>query len=62
MYLQGDSDASGLQTNPMEDVWVPFFGSGDGVWTPAGARDRLPDTALFAQTLSMVARRSVERL
>jgi len=36
LIYEGDSDASGLQTNPMEDVWVPFFGSGDGVWTPAG--------------------------
>jgi len=41
LIYEGDSDASGLATNPMEDVWVPFFGSGDGVWTPAG---RLSDS------------------
>jgi len=23
----------------MEDVWVPFFGNGSGVWTPAGRLD-----------------------
>jgi len=36
LIYEGDSDASGLQTRPMEDVWVPFFGNGSGVWTPAG--------------------------
>jgi hypothetical protein len=39
LQFEGDSDASGLQTNPMEDVWVPFFGNGTGVWTPAGRLD-----------------------
>jgi len=36
LIYEGDSDASGLQTNPMQDMWVPFFGNGSGVWTPAG--------------------------
>ena len=36
LVYEGDSDASGLQTLPMYDVWVPFFGNGSGVWTPAG--------------------------
>ena len=40
LVYEGDSDASGLQTLPMEDVWVPFFGNGSGVWTPAGRLDR----------------------
>eukprot|EP00931_Biecheleriopsis_adriatica_P052178 TRINITY_DN30329_c0_g1_i1.p1 TRINITY_DN30329_c0_g1~~TRINITY_DN30329_c0_g1_i1.p1 ORF type:complete len:587 (-),score=97.24 TRINITY_DN30329_c0_g1_i1:134-1858(-) len=39
LVYEGDSDASGLQTNPMEDVWVPFFGNGTGMWTPAGRLD-----------------------
>ena len=39
MVYEGDSDASGLQTNAMEDVWVPFFGNGTGEWTPAGRID-----------------------
>ena len=36
LVYEGDSDASGLQTLPMYDVWVPFFGNGSGAWTPAG--------------------------
>jgi cathepsin A (carboxypeptidase C) len=36
LVYEGDSDACGLQTAPMEDVWVPFFGNGTNVWTPAG--------------------------
>ena len=39
LIYEGDSDASGLQTMPMEDVWVPYFGNGTGVWTPAGRLD-----------------------
>eukprot|EP00928_Gymnodinium_smaydae_P061244 TRINITY_DN45376_c0_g1_i1.p1 TRINITY_DN45376_c0_g1~~TRINITY_DN45376_c0_g1_i1.p1 ORF type:complete len:604 (-),score=33.47 TRINITY_DN45376_c0_g1_i1:412-2223(-) len=36
LVYEGDTDACGLQTAPIEDIWVPFFGNGTGVWTPAG--------------------------
>jgi len=36
LVYEGDSDACGLQTAPIEDIWVPFFGNGTGTWTPAG--------------------------
>merc|ERR1719215_2270755 len=36
LVYEGDTDACGLQTAPIEDVWVPFFGNGTGVWTPVG--------------------------
>lgn len=36
LVYEGDSDACGLQTAPMEDIWVPFFANETGVWTPAG--------------------------
>jgi len=36
LVYEGDSDACGLQTAPIEDVWVPFFGNGTGEWTPFG--------------------------
>eukprot|EP00449_Zooxanthella_nutricula_P007453 CAMPEP_0198519594 /NCGR_PEP_ID=MMETSP1462-20131121/19810_1 /TAXON_ID=1333877 /ORGANISM="Brandtodinium nutriculum, Strain RCC3387" /LENGTH=589 /DNA_ID=CAMNT_0044249209 /DNA_START=52 /DNA_END=1821 /DNA_ORIENTATION=- len=36
LVYDGDSDASGLQTAPIEDIVVPLFGNGTGVWTPAG--------------------------
>merc|ERR1712151_746888 len=36
LVYEGDSDACGLQTAPIEDVWVPFFGNGTGRWTPFG--------------------------
>jgi len=39
LVYEGDSDACGLQTAPIEDVWVPFFGNGTGLadeWTPVG--------------------------
>ena len=39
LVYEGDSDACGLQTAPIEDIWVPFLGNGtvasDG-WTPVG--------------------------
>lgn len=39
LIYEGDSDACGLQTAPIEDIWVPFLGNGtrssDG-WTPVG--------------------------
>lgn len=39
LVYEGDSDACGLQTAPIEDVWVPFFGNGTGEWTPFGKLD-----------------------
>eukprot|EP00965_Chrysotila_dentata_P155411 5134133-Pleurochrysis_carterae.AAC.1 len=39
LVYEGDTDACGLQTAPIEDIWVPFFGNGSGVWTPAGRID-----------------------
>ena len=39
LIYEGDSDACGLQTAPIEDIWVPFFGNGTGTedeWTPMG--------------------------
>lgn len=39
LIYEGDSDACGLQTAPIEDIWVPFMGNGTGApdqWTPAG--------------------------
>jgi cathepsin A (carboxypeptidase C) len=36
LVYEGDSDACGLETAPIEDVWVPFFGNGTGAWTPMG--------------------------
>merc|ERR1719473_2006399 len=39
LIYEGDSDACGLQTAPIEDIWVPFLGNGTGKpdeWTPAG--------------------------
>lgn len=39
LVYEGDSDACGLQTAPIEDVWVPFFGNGTGEWTPFGQLD-----------------------
>jgi serine carboxypeptidase-like clade 2 len=36
LVYEGDSDTCGLETAPMEDIWVPFFGNGTGTWTPAG--------------------------
>eukprot|EP00939_MAST-03C_sp_MAST-3C-sp1_P000681 g681.t1 len=39
LVYEGDSDACGLQTAPIEDVWVPFFGNGSGTWTPFGRLD-----------------------
>jgi len=50
MVYEGDSDASGLSTLPMEDIWVPFFGNGSGEWTPAG---RLLDTDPNARPLHL---------
>ena len=39
LVYEGDSDDCGLQTAPIEDIWVPFLGNGtrtpDG-WTPVG--------------------------
>ena len=42
LVYEGDSDACGLQTAPIEDIWVPFFGNGTAnpdQWTPAGPLD-----------------------
>jgi len=45
LVYEGDSDACGLQTAPIQDIWVPFFGNGTFLgngsvdatqWTPAG--------------------------
>lgn len=40
LIYEGDSDACGLQTAPIEDIWVPFLGNGTGKgtdqWTPMG--------------------------
>merc|ERR1712113_457881 len=33
---EGDTDACGLQTAPIEDIWFPFFANDTGVWTPVG--------------------------
>jgi hypothetical protein len=41
LIYEGDSDACGLQTAPIEDIWVPFMGNGTRAsdnWTPAGVR------------------------
>ena len=51
LVYEGDSDACGLQTAPIEDIWVPFFGNGTGKadqWTPMG-----PLTAPGATPLQM---------
>jgi len=39
LIYEGDTDACGLQTAPIEDIWVPFMGNGTRAtdqWTPAG--------------------------
>jgi len=36
LIYEGDTDACGLQTAPIEDIWVPFFGNKTDVWTPVG--------------------------
>ena len=39
LVYEGDSDACGLQTAPIEDIWAPFFGNGTSSqdqWTPVG--------------------------
>jgi len=36
LIYEGDSDDCGLQTAPIEQIWVPFFGNGTGTWTPMG--------------------------
>ena len=36
LVYEGDTDACGLQTAPIESVWVPYFGDGYGEWTPMG--------------------------
>lgn len=36
LVYEGDTDACGLQTAPIQDVFVPFFGNGTGTWTPFG--------------------------
>jgi len=39
LVYEGDSDACGLQTAPIEDIWAPFFGNGTrhpDQWTPVG--------------------------
>ena len=39
LIYEGDSDDCGLQTAPIEDIWVPFLGNGTGKpdgWTPVG--------------------------
>merc|ERR1712157_508624 len=39
LVYEGDTDACGLQTAPIEDIWVPFFGDGTrdpDQWTPVG--------------------------
>lgn len=39
LIYEGDSDACGLQTAPIEEVWVPFLGNGTRAadqWTPVG--------------------------
>ena len=39
LIYEGDSDDCGLQTAPIEDIWVPFLGNGTGTpdgWTPVG--------------------------
>ena len=39
LIYEGDSDACGLQTAPIEDIWVPFIGNGTrdpDQWTPVG--------------------------
>lgn len=39
LVYEGDTDACGLQSAPIEDVFVPFFGNGTGTWTPFGRLD-----------------------
>ena len=42
LIYEGDSDACGLQTAPIEDIWVPFLGNGTrepDQWTPVGPLD-----------------------
>ena len=51
LVYEGDSDACGLQTAPIEDIFAPFFGNGTGrsdEWTPVG-----PLTAPSAAPLRM---------
>ena len=39
LIYEGDSDACGLQTAPIEDIWAPFLSNGTGEadqWTPVG--------------------------
>jgi serine carboxypeptidase-like clade 1 len=39
LVYEGDSDACGLQTAPIQDIWAPYFGNGTldaDQWTPAG--------------------------
>jgi len=39
LIYEGDSDACGLQTAPIEDIWAPFLSNGTGEadqWTPIG--------------------------
>ena len=39
LVYEGDSDACGLQTAPIEDIFAPFFGNGTrraDQWTPVG--------------------------
>ena len=48
-HTLADSDACGLQTAPIEDVWAPFFGNGTGTadaWTPMGPLDTPTSTPL----------------
>jgi serine carboxypeptidase-like clade 1 len=54
LIYEGDSDACGLQTAPIEDIWAPFLGNGTRAldqWTPVGPLNtassrplRLPQT------------------
>ena len=49
LIYEGDTDACGLETAPIEDIWVPFFGNGtraEDQWTPMGPLDTNSSTPL----------------
>ena len=62
LVYEGDTDACGLQTAPIEDIWVPYFGGAadappDG-WTPVGPYN----TTAASAPLSCRRRKSGGRL
>jgi len=55
LVYEGDSDACGLQTAPIEDIWVPFFGKGTrdaDQWTPVGTLGSTSDSTPLGLTMT----------